>query len=76
MGIRPAGGPAAHEGENTIAGAISAFTPEEGQIRARIGPVTAESSREELDRLGLERGAPARAYFSTANTRLLPLEEE
>ncbi|MGI8802108.1 MAG: ABC transporter ATP-binding protein [Solirubrobacteraceae bacterium] len=61
---------------NTIVGAITATTPEEGRLRVRIGAVTAESSREELDRLGLGRDAPARACFSAASTRLLSLNAE
>jgi hypothetical protein len=41
----------------------------------RIGPLAAESPRAELERLGLRAGEPARACFSAAHTRLLPLAE-
>jgi len=61
---------------NSVRGAITALTPEEGHLRVRIGAVTAQSSREELDRLGLERGAPAQACFSSADARLLALVGE
>jgi hypothetical protein len=50
--------------------------PEEGHVRARVGALTVESSREELDRLGLERGSLARASFAPAHARLLALEAE
>ena len=68
----PDGDPTGERDENVIVGAIGGLTPEEGHIRVRIGEVVAESSREELDRFGLERGAPALACFSRAQTRLLP----
>ena len=61
---------------NAITAPITALTPEEGHIRVRIGPLIAESSREELDRLELERGMPAQARFSMAHARLLPLDRE
>ena len=61
--------------ENTITAAITAMTPEEGRIRVRIGPLTAEAPRAELERIGLRRGDPARACFSTAHTRLLVLAD-
>ena len=61
---------------NAITAPITGLTPEEGHIRVRIGPLIAESSREELDRLGLKRGMPAQARFSAAHARLLPLDSE
>lgn len=73
ISVRPADDRAAAAGTNAIVAPISALMPEEGHIRVRIGPVIAESSREELDRLGLARGAPACARFSTAHARVLPL---
>jgi molybdate transport system ATP-binding protein len=64
------------DGMNTITAPISALMPEEGHVRARVGSLTVESSREELDRLGLERGSLARACFAPAHARLLALEAE
>ncbi|MBA3747533.1 MAG: hypothetical protein H0W96_08600, partial [Solirubrobacterales bacterium] len=57
-------------------GTITALSPEEGHLRARIGPVIAQTSREELDRLGLDRGSVACACFSPADVRLLCLDED
>jgi molybdate transport system ATP-binding protein len=64
------------DGMNTITAPISALMPEEGHVRARVGSLTVESSREELDRLGLERGSLARACFAPAHARLLALAAE
>jgi ABC-type sulfate/molybdate transport systems ATPase subunit len=64
------------DGMNTITAPISALMPEEGHVRARVGSLTVESSREELDRLGLERGSVARACFAPAHARLLALDAE
>jgi ABC-type sulfate/molybdate transport systems ATPase subunit len=66
----------AADARNTITAPISALMPEEGHVRARVGALTVESSREELDRLGLERGSLARASFAPAHARLLALEAE
>jgi hypothetical protein len=44
-------------------------------MRVRIGALTAEGPREELERLGLRRGEPASASFSPADARLLSLDE-
>jgi molybdate transport system ATP-binding protein len=74
ISVRPPGDEEA-DGENAITAPIAAMTPEEGRIRVRIGPLAAESPRAELERLGLRPGEPARACFSAAHTRLLPLAE-
>ena len=69
-------GAAASRGTNAITAPICALTPEEGHVRVRIGAVTAESSRDELDRLGLARGCVASARFSPAHARLIAIEPE
>ena len=61
---------------NSITAPISALAPEGGRMRARVGALTAECPREEFERLGLQRGDPARASFSPADARLLALGEE
>jgi ABC-type sulfate/molybdate transport systems ATPase subunit len=76
ISVCPAGDGSGGAAVNTIAAPITALTPQDGHVRVRIGSVTAESSREELDGLGLQRGAPARACFSTAHARLLALDDE
>ena len=63
-------------GLNTISAPISGLTPEEGHVRVRIGPLVAQSSRAELDRLGLDRGSAARACFAPAQARLIALAGE
>jgi ABC-type sulfate/molybdate transport systems ATPase subunit len=60
---------------NAIVAPISALAPEGGRMRVRIGALTAEGPREELERLGLRRGEPASASFSPADARLLSLDE-
>ena len=42
-------------------------------MRVRVGPLTAEGPRDELERLGLRRGEPASASFSPADARLIVL---
>jgi ABC-type sulfate/molybdate transport systems ATPase subunit len=61
---------------NAIIAPISALAPEGGRMRVRVGPLTAEGPREELERLGLRRGESARASFSSADARLLALDGE
>ena len=68
-------GAADADDENAITAPITAMSPEVGRIRVRIGPLTAESPREELERIGLRRGDLARACFSPAHTRLLALTD-
>jgi ABC-type sulfate/molybdate transport systems ATPase subunit len=74
ISVRPAGDEVADD-ENAILAPIAAMTPEEGRIRVRIGPLTAEAPRAELERIGLRRGDLACACFSTAHTRLLALAD-
>ncbi len=64
------------EAPNAITAPISALAPEGGRMRVRIGPLTAEGPRDELERLGLHRGEPAQASFSPASARLLVLRDE
>jgi ABC-type sulfate/molybdate transport systems ATPase subunit len=61
---------------NTIVAPISALAPEGGRMRVRIGPLTAEIARGELERLGLRIGEPACASFSPADARLVALDGE
>jgi molybdate transport system ATP-binding protein len=61
---------------NAITAPISALAPEGGRMRVRVGPLMAEGPRDELERLGLRRGEPARASFSAADVRLLALDGE
>jgi hypothetical protein len=69
--------PSASDGaRNAFTAPISGLAPEAGRMLARVGPLTAEASREELERLGLRRGEPARARFSPASARLLALDGE
>jgi len=42
----------------------------------RVGSLTAEAPRDELDRLDLRRGESVCASFSPADTRLLALDDE
>jgi ABC-type sulfate/molybdate transport systems ATPase subunit len=62
---------ACRDSENVVIGSIGALTPEEGRMRVRVGPLVGESSREEIDRLGLDRGGRACAYFKRTHTRLI-----
>jgi hypothetical protein len=50
--------------------------PEEGYVRVRIGDLIAQSSQEELGRLGLKRGSIARACFTPGQARLIALTAE
>jgi ABC-type sulfate/molybdate transport systems ATPase subunit len=61
---------------NAITAPISTLAPEGGRMRVRVGPLTAEGPRDELERLGLRRGESARASFSSADARLLSLDGE
>jgi molybdate transport system ATP-binding protein len=64
------------DGRNVIAGPVSALTPEGGRVRVRVGPLTAECSSEEVERLGLRRGEPATASFSPMHARLIALDDD
>jgi molybdate transport system ATP-binding protein len=58
---------------NAITAPITAVAPEGGRMQVRIGPLTAEGPREELERLGLTRGEAASATFMPSCARLLVL---
>ena len=76
LSLHTAGNGAGCNGMNAITAPISALMPEEGHVRARVGSLTVESSREELDRLGLGRGSVACACFAPRHARLLALKAE
>jgi len=76
ISVRPAHDGACGTAVNAITSPITTLTPQDGHIRVRVGAVTAQSSLEELERLGLQPGAPARACFSTVHARLLALDDE
>ncbi len=61
---------------NAIVAPVSSLAPEGGRLRVRVGALTAEGPREELERLGLRRGEHAMASFSPSHARLLALEED
>ncbi len=58
---------------NEITATVTSLTPEGGRVRVRLGPLTAECSVEDGERLGLRRGASVAACFSTRHARLVPL---
>jgi hypothetical protein len=60
---------------NALTAPVSAIAPEGGRLRVRVGALTAEGPREELERLGLRRGDVASASFSPADPRLIALED-
>jgi molybdate transport system ATP-binding protein len=59
---------------NEIVASIASLTPEGGRVRVRMGPLTAECTTEDVERLGLHRGDPMTACFSPANARLIALD--
>jgi ABC-type sulfate/molybdate transport systems ATPase subunit len=61
---------------NAIVAPISGLAPEGGRMRVRVGVLTAECPRDEIERLGLCPGAPAAASFSPADARLIALDED
>ena len=68
------GAPGSANGKiNAITAPISSLAPEGGRLRVRIGSLTAEGPRDELERLGLRRGDRASASFSPADARLIAL---
>ncbi|MGH2944265.1 MAG: hypothetical protein ACRDLN_15985, partial [Solirubrobacteraceae bacterium] len=58
---------------NAIVAPVSSLTPEGGRVRVRIGALTAESTVDDVRRLGLRRGEPARACFPASAARLLAI---
>ncbi|HTN23249.1 MAG TPA: ABC transporter ATP-binding protein [Solirubrobacteraceae bacterium] len=61
---------------NEIVAPVASLTPEGGRVRVRLGPLTAECSTEDVERLGLHRGDPVTACFSPAAARLVALDGE
>jgi len=61
---------------NAIIAPITTLTPEGGRMRVRVGELTAEVPRADVDRLRLRPGEPARAVFSPAHARLIALDSE
>ena len=59
---------------NEIVAPIVSLTPEGGRVRVRMGPVTAECSTEDVERLGLHRADPMTACFSPAAARIIALD--
>ena len=47
--------------------------PEDGVVRVRIGPITAEVTAASADKLDLTNGGKAVAAFKATGTRILPL---
>jgi molybdate transport system ATP-binding protein len=68
------GGDRPADATNEVVAPIASLTPEGGRVRARMGPLTAECSTEDVERLGLHRGDPMTACFSPAAARLIALD--
>jgi molybdate transport system ATP-binding protein len=64
---RPIGGPPANELRAAVVSVVRSGT----RVRARIGPLVAELSATEADRLALARGTLVRVSFEPATTRLI-----
>jgi molybdate transport system ATP-binding protein len=60
---------------NAITAPVSSLTPEGGRVHVRIGALTAESTLDDIARLGVRRGEPALACFSASSARLLTLDD-
>jgi molybdate transport system ATP-binding protein len=65
--------PTAGAALNQVAGPITSLVEIGNRARVRIGPLTAEVTRESSARLGLAEGVPAVASFKATATRVLPL---
>ena len=61
---------------NAITAPLASLVPDGGRLRVRVGPLTAECPREELDRLGLRRGDLGCASFAPAHARLIALPDD
>ncbi len=61
---------------NEIVATVASLTPEGGRVRVRLGPLIAECSSEDIERLGLRRGESAGASFSPADARLIALDAD
>jgi molybdate transport system ATP-binding protein len=57
--------------QNSIGAPVGSVVELGGRVRVRVGPLTAEITRDSLERLGLVTGRPAYATFKATATRLL-----
>ena len=58
---------------NHVSGVITSLVAVDNRVRVQLGALTAETSKESAERLGLEEGAAVVASFKATATRLLPL---
>ena len=58
--------------QNQIVGRVASVTELGNRVRVRIGPLTAEVTRDSTERLGLAPGQTACASFKATATRLVP----
>jgi len=60
---------------NHVAGSVTSLVTVDNRVRVQVGQLTAETSTESAERLGLAEGAQVVASFKATATRLLPLGE-
>jgi molybdate transport system ATP-binding protein len=60
---------------NHVRGPITSLVAVDNRVRVQIGRLTAETTKESAERLGLREGLPAVASFKATATRLLPLDD-
>jgi molybdate transport system ATP-binding protein len=72
--LRP--GDVPQDATNEIVAPVASLTPAGGRMRVRLGPLTAECSTGDVERLGLHRGDPVTACFSPAAARLVAIDGE
>ncbi len=60
--------------QNHVRAPITSLVPVGNRVRVRVGPLTAEITRESADRLALREGEVVVASFKATGTRLLPLD--
>jgi molybdate transport system ATP-binding protein len=65
--------PASDSSLNHVSGAITSVVAVDNRVRVQLGALTAETSKESAERLGLEEGTTVVASFKATATRLLPL---
>jgi len=58
---------------NHVRGSITSLVAVDNRVRVQLGALTAETSKESAERLGLAEGTPVVASFKATATRLLPL---
>jgi molybdopterin-binding protein len=56
-----------------VQGRVTSLVSVENRVRVQLGRLTAETSKESAERLGLEEGEHVVASFKATATRLLPL---